>query len=349
MNLVNARGEPGGQLALSSVGLRPIAAASGAAVAAVFLAAVALPLATYTTALATFGLAHVGSELRYVDHRFGRRLCGGVVGAILAPLAAALAVRVCAIAGLLAGDTAIACELALGGLMGAAAVLAMPRHRLVGAGAVVALVSGAVLAPIQTLLVLAVAHNFAPVAFLADALAGVSRRRVLAAASVPFLLLPLLIATGLPYGVMSAAGLVDPEASLFDGGPLFVNMDLYVPASLLDTPWALPMFSATVFAQCMHYAVVILVLPWLIGADARAPRTLARWPEAPRFAAILAAAALALAVGFAIDFRMTRQIYAVAALAHSWLEIPIVLLFIARAGRGPLNEVEGVKRETEAG
>jgi hypothetical protein len=39
------------------------------ALTAVFFSAVALPLATYTTALALFGLAHVGSELRYVDYR----------------------------------------------------------------------------------------------------------------------------------------------------------------------------------------------------------------------------------------------------------------------------------------
>ena len=44
-------------------------AAAVLALTAVFLSAVALPLATYTTAVALFGLAHVGSELRYVDYR----------------------------------------------------------------------------------------------------------------------------------------------------------------------------------------------------------------------------------------------------------------------------------------
>jgi hypothetical protein len=48
---------------------RWLLAASG--VVAVLVACVALPLATYTLALACFGLAHVGSELRYLDLRFG--------------------------------------------------------------------------------------------------------------------------------------------------------------------------------------------------------------------------------------------------------------------------------------
>src|SRR5262245_38151617 len=70
-----------------------ITAAIGFGLIAVFVAAVALPLATYTTALALFGFAHVGSELRYVDYRFGGRLPGGLVVWLFAPLGAAVAVR----------------------------------------------------------------------------------------------------------------------------------------------------------------------------------------------------------------------------------------------------------------
>ncbi len=45
---------------MGEVLMRPIVAVGGTALLlAIFLAAVALPLATYTTALATFGLAHV--------------------------------------------------------------------------------------------------------------------------------------------------------------------------------------------------------------------------------------------------------------------------------------------------
>jgi hypothetical protein len=67
---------------IAGAGGRRVGVVGSLAVAAIFLAAVALPLATYTAALAMFGLAHVGSELRYVDYRFGSRLPGGVAVSI---------------------------------------------------------------------------------------------------------------------------------------------------------------------------------------------------------------------------------------------------------------------------
>src|SRR5437660_10670865 len=65
----------------------------GAFLAVTFTSAVALPLATYTTALAVFGLAHVGSELRYVDYRFGSRLRGSFGLWLGLPLAMAFVAR----------------------------------------------------------------------------------------------------------------------------------------------------------------------------------------------------------------------------------------------------------------
>jgi hypothetical protein len=269
----------------------------------------------------------------------------------MAPLAAAVLVRIAGLTGILASTTAVVGELALGAVMAAASVAAMRQRRVVGACAAGALAAGAVLAPFQTLLFLSIAHNLTPLAFLADALEGSVRRRVLLLMSVLFLVMPLFIASGLPYALLSHAGLPDAEASVFSAGPLLANIGVYVPRSLLDTRWAVPMFSASVFAQCMHYAVVILVLPRLIGAGTAAGsvRTLAPWPDARRFAVFLAAAALALAAGFAIDFKIARQFYGLAALTHSWLEIPVLLLFFARGGGETLSQFEGVKRKAEAG
>jgi len=301
------------------------------ALTAVFLSAVALPLATYTTALALFGLAHVGSELRYVDYRFGGRIRGGLAVWILLPLAAAVMVRLAGMAGALPATVGAGLELLLGAVMAVAAVTAMRQRRLAGACVAAGLVAGALVAPFQTLLLLAIAHNLTPLAFLADALAGAQRRRMLAAMSVPFVLLPLLIASRLPQDLLSRIGLVDPEAMFLDGGALTANMAIYVPMSVIDTSWALPMFSASVFAQCMHYAAVILLLPRLIEPGRARP--IAPWPNARRFALYLAAAALMLAVGFVIDFKVARQFYALAALVHAWVEIPILLLALDR-GRG---------------
>ena len=55
-------------------------------VGALLLSSVALPLATYTTVLALFGMPHVGSELRYLDYRFGARLGRSVVYRLVALL-----------------------------------------------------------------------------------------------------------------------------------------------------------------------------------------------------------------------------------------------------------------------
>jgi len=99
---------------LSDVLMRPMTAAAGAVfLFAIFLAAVALPLATYTTALAMFGLAHVGSELRYVDHRFGARLRGGLMLWLGSGLAGTVAVRLLGMAGFMPYGAGIVLELTI--------------------------------------------------------------------------------------------------------------------------------------------------------------------------------------------------------------------------------------------
>lgn len=319
-------------LVLDDVLGRPIAAACCAALLlAVYLAAVALPLATYTTALATFGLAHVGSELRYVDYRFRDRLRGGIVPGLVAGLAAAMAVRISSMAGWLPYGAAIVLELTVVAAMTGAMVLSMRQFRAAGAGLAAVLFGGAVLAPLPTFLCLAVAHNLTPLAFLADALDGAERRRVLSILAIPFVALPLTIATGLPQTLLTQAGLFAPEATVFAGGTLADNLGAYVSPSYFDAPWALNVFSAAVFAQCMHYAVVIFVLPRFIKS--KAPRrTLLPWPKASRFILLLAAIACALAVGFTIDYGAARRFYALAALMHGWIEIPILVFALDRSG-----------------
>jgi hypothetical protein len=317
--------------------LRPIAAVSGAVFLFVIaVAAVALPLATYTTALAMFGFAHVGSELRYVDHRFGTRLGGGVLLWLGAGLAGTVAVRVAGMAGVMPYGAAIVLELAIVAAMTGSMVVTMRRFRAVGAIVAAVLFGSAVVAPVPTFLFLAVAHNLTPLGFLADALDGVERRRVLTALSLPFVVLPLTIATGLPHALLAYAGLVAPELSMFAGGTLADNLGAYVPQAYLDAPWAVNVFSAAVFAQCMHYAVVIFVLPRLIAGGAAAQTTLP-WPNVGRFVLYLVALALVLAVGFSFDYGAARKLYALAALVHGWIEIPILVLALDRSGVRPVQ------------
>jgi hypothetical protein len=309
------------------------AAAAGIAVLllAIFVAAVALPLATYTTALALFGLAHVGSELRYVDHRFGDRLRGGLLLWLAPGLAGAAAVRIAGMAGWLPYTAAIILELAVVAAMTGAIVAIMRRYRIVAAVAAAALFGCAIAAPVATFLCLAVAHNLTPLAFLADALSGAERRRMLAAMAVPFIILPLVIATGLPHALLAHAGFAAPDATIFSGGTLADNLGAYIPQDYLDARWAVNAFSAAVFAQCMHYAVVILVLPRLIDGRA-APRTILPWPNTGRFIGYLMALALVLALGFSIDYSVARKLYALAALVHGWIEIPILVFALDRSG-----------------
>jgi hypothetical protein len=44
---------------------------------------------------------------------------------------------------------------------------------------------------------------------------------------------------------------------------------------------------------------------------------------------------LALVVGFSIDYSVARKLYALAALVHGWIEIPILVLALDRAGVRP--------------
>jgi hypothetical protein len=279
---------------------------------------VALPLATYTTSLALFGLAHVLSELNYIDRRFRARL-GGMALWIGGPIAVAVAARTAAICGWLPSAIDGAVELAAAAVLAGGAVLRMRRHRAIGAVAGVVLAAAAVAAPFQMLLALAILHNFTPLGFFAEALRGERRRHALVLLAVPLVGLPLLMATGLPCAALARLGLEWPEARVLASGPLTLNLGVYVPASLVSSDWALHAFSAAVFAQIMHYAAVILLLPLL------ASETPARWPVRG-LAIAIAVAGTALALVFAVDYGLARQLYGLAALVHSWLEISILLV-----------------------
>lgn len=181
-----------------------------------------------------------------------------------------------------------------------------------------------------TFLFLAFAHNLTPVGFVADALHGAERRRVLSVAGIAFVALPAIIATGWPHAVLAHAGLIAPDLTVFAAGSLADNLAAYVPAAYLDEPWAINLFSAAVFAQCMHYCVVIAVLPRMIGPSS-VRRTVLPWPAASRYAILLAVVALALVAGFSIDYGAARKFYALAALVHGWIEIPMLLLALDRS------------------
>jgi hypothetical protein len=304
-------------------------ACAGVFVTVAFVVTVALPLATYTTALALFGLAHVLSELTYVDRRFGARLGAGKALRIGLPILVAVMARAAATLGLLAPAVGVAIELLAAAALALGVVTRMRRCRVAGAAIGLFLAGGAVAAPFQMLLGLALLHNLTPLGFFAEALAGERRRRALILLAVPLVALPLLIATGLPSAVLARLGLVLPEARILASGPLAINLGAFVPASLVPTDWALHAFSAAVFAQIMHYAAVIVLLPRL--SEEMPAGRVPRWSAQHWVKPAIAVAAAGFALVFVVDYGFARQLYALAALVHSWVEIRGLLLALGGA------------------
>jgi hypothetical protein len=313
-----------------------------AVVALLALACASAPLAVYIVVLALFGWAHVLSELRYVDLRFGPRVGKRLRWRLGAGLALVAVVRASANVGWLPPAVAVPVELGLVIALVLTALPALTGHlarviAVIGAGAVAA---GVVWAPIHTFLLLAVLHNLTPVGFLSEILHGRARRRALAVAAGVFLVVPLLLAGGWIQGWLAGLGWWQPELSLLGAGNLHANMGAYLPAELRAAPWAVHVFAGAVFAQCMHYAAVIYVLPRCLPGPALAlerrgapaARAVIPWPRADRFAGAIAVFSLAMFAGFALDYGNARGAYSVAAAIHAWIELPILLLALGGVG-----------------
>ncbi|MBK8974680.1 MAG: hypothetical protein IPM29_02030 [Planctomycetes bacterium] len=300
--------------------------------------AVVWPLATYAITLGCCGAPHALAELRYVDRRFGARLGGGVGLALATLLAGVALLRLAALAGVDLGVDALGlARPGLGGAvlellaLGALSAVALPRLGLGPGGALAAVVAAALTLaalrwPLPTLAVLAILHNVTPVGFLAERLRGRARRRALLACVVAFGAVPLWIASGQPASWLAAR----PDA-LPAIGDVADHLGAFLPASVHTEHWALDVFRAAAFLQCMHYVAVLGVLPRLDHGDAPL-RPLLPWPPARVFAGLLVALALVSAAAFfAWSFRDARRGYAVLAVVHAWVEFPVLLLGLVAA------------------
>jgi len=309
----------------------------GASVVAIAAAAVLAPLWTYALSLALFGLPHVLTELRYVDERFGARLGRATVAWLVIGLAGIVLLRLLALGGAGHADVRVLLELLVGAmLVGAAVPLLAHRGRLDLAASlsITALLAGAWWAPFATIVVLALLHNLTPVGFLAERLRGRARRAALLACVVVFGAMPLLIAGGAFGALLDTLALRATDAGPFATGELDLHLAAYVPPALLDSAFAFDLFAAAAYLQCMHYAVVLLVLPRLSGGSETAGARLP-WPRPAMFIATTVAAGAVATIGFLFDFHGTRDAYAVLAAVHAWLEIPVLAL---ACGVGPHHE-----------
>lgn len=305
----------------------------GAAVSLV--ASVTAPLWTYGTTLALFGAVHVLSELRYLDRRFGVRLAAPMWTGIGLILSAIVLARIGPWLGWMGRPVAMNAELFA---VVALCLLVVPwAARRSGATLPAALVAagglliGVGISPVHTLLLLACLHNWTPVALIAEALDPPWRRRAMAWCAVLFGVIPLWIASGHPTRLAKSIGHWAPDASWLPTGPLADHLGAYLPRAWHGEPWAVHAFSALVFAQCLHYLAVIVVLPSLPAVQGPDPHTgqprgrwIGRIPP-PLFAGALIATIAVLGLAHYHDFAQARRAYGLLAAVHAWVEVPLLL------------------------
>lgn len=291
--------------------------------------AVVAPLLAFTASLALLGGAHVLTELRYVDARFAGGPLQKLGPGLVLGLGAIALLRAGKAAGLWGGPDLQQLELMIVAGLGALALPTLaargPKALGVGVGLIGALGAGLLWAPAALMLVLTWAHNWTPVGFLADALAPAHRRRAAWLGGLAFLGVPLLLLSGVPDALLQ--GLVQPDLGLPSAGGLERQLGAWLPASSREAPWARAAFSAATFAQLMHYAVVIGVLPRIAPGGPGSPSMtgLARLPALP-FALGVAGLCLVGFGGWWADFRAARSWYGVVASVHAWIEVPALLL-----------------------
>ena len=298
------------------------------------VAATVSPLGTYAFTLAAFGLVHVLTELRYVDRRFSPRLPFGLTATWLGIIGVILLLRVWRMTAESPVGHGPAIELGLVAVLAASALFALrdapwPR-KLIGMLVVGGLGYGAWVAPVATLVLLAVLHNLTPIGFLAERFQGRGRRVWLVGAAVLFLGVPLLVGGGVTNAVLERLGWITQDTGPLGSGTLEEHLGVFLPAAWhgrFDAAWV---FDAAADLQCMHYAVVIGLLPRLEPASASdAASVYVRWPARRVWMMVLL---LVAGVGFAYyahDFRDARAVYGLFALVHAWIEVPILLAAMA--------------------
>ena len=298
------------------------------AVAVISVVGVAIaPIASFVLMISAFGLPHVLYELRYCDERFSERappVLLGVLGALVGTIALG---RIANGMHWLSSDILVPIELGLGATLALVAAYWMRERRWLGALIGIAFALGASFKPIETFVVWAWLHNLTPLGFVAEVTQGPERRRWLMMLSVPFFVLPALVATGIFHDI-AAVVLAMPELqnlSMFGAGdrPLLS----FLPPGSYD----LNLFSAAVVAQSMHYVAVIVLLPRLLKD--KTSRTLVAWPGWGMFAAGVSAVALVAFGIYAVSYSDARAAYAVAAAIHAWIELPVLLLALGQGFR----------------
>ncbi|MEO0841413.1 MAG: hypothetical protein AAF063_21210 [Cyanobacteria bacterium J06643_5] len=291
---------------------------------------VAFPLATYTLTLASFGLAHVLTELRYVNSRFNQRLNIDLQRKIFVLLLVIVNLRISQLLGVINASTSVPLELicVIGLVILVVPILKIKDWKLAILGILVCTILsvGVFWIPTLMMLLLAVLHNLTPIGFIAEKLRGLERKFALSICLIVFVLIPSIIISGYPYHYLSSLNLVAPSANILQAGNLQLHLGAFIPQQLHESFIAIHAFSAAVFLQCMHYAVVLGVLPnW----ERNTKNSFLVWNRQSIFEKVVIFLSTLISIYFAQSFTDARKLYSIAAAVHAWVEFPILLLALA--------------------
>jgi hypothetical protein len=305
----------------------PAVTAVAVYVVAAVVASTTFPLLSYTASLACFGLLHVLVELRYVERRFSASLPPSLWRWAFALIAGVVALRGLRVAA--ADIDIIPAELILVAGLVVVGVVVAGRVGAGVVGVVVAtfIVVGAATAPLETLLVLAVTHNFTPVGFIVERAPPGKKSAALLVSLAVFIGAPGAVASGVAADVLGAAGVsVDVASRFFSAKTIDAHFGVYLWPSMADSEHAVSLFAGAVCAQLLHYGAVILWLPW---RAAHTPERLFADDNASVvvfFVVVVVVAVVGLAAHFAVDFAGARGFYGLPAAVHAWLELPVLLV-----------------------
>lgn len=301
-----------------------------AAMVVAIVAVTTAPLAAYVVLIALFGLPHVLTELRYCDERFSPRISVRLIWAMGLVVGLIALGRIAVPLGYMPASLTMPVELSLGAVLAGIALMVMRRLRVLGALIALALGLGAYFAPLSTFLVVAWAHNLTPLGFVAEITQGAERRRLLTALTIPFFIMPALIAAG---GLLWVPQFFSPALDHFTtifGAGTSVLMSFLPPG--MDRAAAVPLFQAAVFSQVMHYFAVIIFMPFLLKEKGGATgKPVVPWPRWPVYFVAVGIASLFSFGFYAIAYTDARAAYGAAAAVHTWIELPLFLLALGYA------------------
>lgn len=321
-------------------------------IASILVVAVALavvcahwPLTIYAVTLAILGLPHALVELQWVGHRYGA--WQQLVLPVVALLGVVVGARVAALQFGYSSATTATIELSIGAML---IVAVVPKNwRRCSLRTTTALVAlgviavGIASAPIDALLVLAIAHNLTPAGFLADRLRDSDATRAARAAfatlaTACFVILPAWLASGFATDWL---GLSTTGASPSDGAiGATLGIELADGIGAFRPSWfaadrALDLLRACAFLQVVHYVSVLYVMPALSPLPKIAPRSATPILSGRAMPVLLLVLTLFFAIAFFYDFREARAAYGVFAAAHVWIELPALLLALTPRAQVP--------------